>query len=156
MLTGALAGVFLSLIALLVISQIVGRILGLQVRSAIDFATFSLAAFIFLGLAYTHRSGAHIRVTLLIRLFPPKLRHAIEMLNVAAALTLFSFFTYYSVQMTIQSYEFGSVSIGIVPFPLFIPQAGMALGLLMMSVAVVQDLLALATGKTPSYLAIDS
>jgi len=147
-----LAGVFLCAIAVLVISQIVGRMFHVQVRSAIDFATFCLAAFIFLGLAYTHRSGSHIRVTLLIRLLPAKPRRVVESLNVVAATALFAYFTVKCAQMTLQSYEFGSVSIGVIPFPIFVPQLGMTLGLFLITVALVEDLVHLLRAETPSYL----
>lgn len=153
--SGVLAGVFLCAIAVLVISQIVGRMFHVQVRSAIDFATFCLAAFIFLGLAYTHRSGSHIRVTLLIRLLPTKPRRAIETLNVVAAAALFAYFTVKCAQMTLQSYEFGSVSIGVIPFPIFVPQLGMTLGLFLITAALVEDLVRILQAGTPSYLQSD-
>ena len=68
--SGFAAGVFLVLIAVLVVAQIVGRLGGFQVPAADDFARLAMAASAFLGLAFTQRTGGNIRVTLVIDFLP--------------------------------------------------------------------------------------
>ena len=71
--SGIAAGFFLVMIAVLVTAQIVGRLLGIQVPAADDFARLAMAASAFLGLAFTQRTGGHIRVTLVIDQLPARL-----------------------------------------------------------------------------------
>ena len=70
-LCGILAGIFLVLIAVIILAQIGSRELNISLPSTDDLAGFTMAASAFLGLAPTLRSGAHIRVTLLIGFLPP-------------------------------------------------------------------------------------
>ena len=64
MFSGYLAAIFLAVIALTIIAQILGRFINVTIDST-ETAGFSLAALTFFGLAYTFRSGEHIRVTLI-------------------------------------------------------------------------------------------
>jgi hypothetical protein len=50
------------------------------------------------------------------------------------------------------SHIINDVSQGLVPVPLWLPQSGMALGLIIMAIALLDDLLVLLAGGTPSYL----
>ena len=50
------------------------------------------------------------------------------------------------------SYEINDVSQGLVSVPLWVPQGGMALGLAIMSIALLDDLVAVLARGTPSYL----
>ena len=73
LLSGYLAAIFLALIALTIIAQILGRFINVTIDST-ETAGFSLAALTFFGLAYTFRSGEHIRVTLITRLLKKNLK----------------------------------------------------------------------------------
>ena len=65
--SGYLSAFFLVLIALTILAQIIGRFVNITIDST-ETAGFSMAAVTFLGLAYTFRTGEHIRVTLFTRL----------------------------------------------------------------------------------------
>jgi hypothetical protein len=54
--------------------------------------------------------------------------------------------------MTLTSYRIHDVSQGLVAVPLWIPQSGMALGLTIMAIALLDDLIAVLRHGTPSYL----
>src|SRR4051794_23834160 len=73
-LSGCLAGLCLVAIAVLVLAQIVGRLLGILVPSADDFAGYAMGASVFLALAHTLRAGGHIRVSLIIDRLGPRAR----------------------------------------------------------------------------------
>lgn len=149
--SGALAGVFLVLIGALVLAQIVARLLGTIVPSADDFARLCMAASSFLGLAYTLRSGGHIRVTLLLDSLPRSARHAAEIGCLAAAVLLTGFFAYYTLDMSWDSFVYKDLTIGLIPIPKWIPQAAMSLGCVLMFVAFVEDLIAVLGRRKPSY-----
>jgi TRAP-type C4-dicarboxylate transport system permease small subunit len=150
--SGILAGVFLILIAVLSLAQICGRLLGFAAYSFDDFAGYCMAASSFLGLAHTYRRNEHIRVALLVDRFSGNERRLLETLCLTASAFLIGFFAWYATDMVWTSYAIDDVSQGLVPVPLWVPQSGMALGLLIMSIALLDDLVAALTGGTPSYL----
>ncbi len=150
--SGVLAGAFLVLIAALSLAQICGRLLGFDAYSFDDFAGFCMAASSFLGLAHTYRRNEHIRVALLIDRFSGGKRRALETLCLAASAFLIGFFAWYAIDMAWTSYLINDVSQGLVAVPLWLPQAGMALGLAIMTIALLDDLIVVSARGTPSYL----
>ncbi len=153
--SGVFAGVFLILIAVLSLAQICGRLLGFAAYSFDDFAGFCMAASSFLGLAHTYRRNEHIRVALVVDRFSGGKRRLLETLCLTASTFLIGFFAWYAIDMAWTSYAINDVSQGLVPVPLWLPQSGMALGLLIMSIALFDDLVAVLAGGTPSYLAAE-
>jgi TRAP-type C4-dicarboxylate transport system permease small subunit len=149
--SGALAGFFLVCIAVMTLAQIGGRLLGFAARSYDDFAGFAMAASFFLGLAWTLRCGEHIRVSLLLHNLGSRARRAMEIACLATSLFLCAYFAWYAIDMTWTSYELNDVSQGLVAVPLWIPQLGMALGLLVLVIALAEDLLVALAGGAPSY-----
>ncbi len=149
---GFLAGVFLILIGVLSIAQVAGRLLGIAAYSFDDFAGFAMAASSFLALAHTFRRNEHIRVSLFIERLTGRARAFTEIVITALALFLVGYFTWYSADMTIMSYQLHDMSTGLVALPLWIPQTGMTLGLLVLFIALVDDLVTALAGHVPSYL----
>ena len=150
--SGILAGVFLILIAALSLTQICGRLLGFDAYSFDDFAGFCMAASSFLGLAHTYRRNEHIRVSMLADRLTGGRRRALETLCLAASTFLVGFFAWYAADMVLTSYQINDVSQGLVAVPLWLPQSGMALGLAIMTIALLDDLLVVLARGTPSYL----
>ena len=150
--SGVLAGVFLILIAALSLAQITGRLLGFDAYSYDDFAGFCMAASSFLGLAHTYRHNEHIRVALVVDRFSGGKRLALETLCLTASTFLVGYFAWYASSMTLTSYRIHDLSQGLVAVPLWIPQIGMALGLTIMAIALLDDLIAVLGRGTPSYL----
>jgi TRAP-type C4-dicarboxylate transport system permease small subunit len=153
--SGVLAGCFLVGIALMTLAQIGGRLLGFAARSFDDFAGFAMAASFFLGLAWTLRSGEHIRVTMLVERLHGSKRRAAEVLCLGLSLALCAYFAWYAIDMTWTSYQLGDNSQGLVAVPLWIPQLGMALGVLLLAIALADDLLARLSGGITSYEAAE-
>jgi TRAP-type C4-dicarboxylate transport system permease small subunit len=144
---GALAGVFLVAICVIVTAQIVARQLGTIIPSADQFAGFCLAATSFLGLAYSFRSGSHIRVTLFTQALGSTGTRIMLVLglSVAAAITLL--LAYHTVAMVVQNAARGEVTSGLVPVPLWIPQTGMAVGVTLFAIAILEDLVNAIVGR---------
>ena len=161
--SGAVAALCLLAICLIVVAQVGGRIIdgiatmitgdriGLIVPSAAEFSGFFLAAASFLALAYTFRADGHIRVSLLITRLAGRTRHWFEVWCLAFAIVLAGFFTWNTILLVLDSIEYGEVSYGMIPVPLWMPQSFMALGLIMLTIALVDDLVHVLGGKKPSY-----
>lgn len=161
--SGALAAAFLVAICAIVLLQVganvVDRLIawaggtppGLLIPSYAEFAGFFLAASSFLALAYALRAGAHIRVVLLIEHLPEGRRRAFELWCLLVAAALSGYFTFYLLRLVLESIEFGDVSPGMVPVPLWLPQSAMALGLVVLTIALVDELVAVLRGRPPSY-----
>ena len=160
---GWLAALFILAIASVVLLQVaanlidavaaavIGEAIGLVIPSYADFAGFFLAASSFLALAYTLRAGAHIRVNLLIRHLSERRRLWVELWCVFVGAAVSVFFAFYALHLTLESFEFGDLSPGMVPVPLWIPQSVMTLGLMVLAIAFVDELVIVMRGDRPVY-----
>ena len=163
LLSGWTGAVFIALICLLVFAQVLlnlvdrlasvltGSAIGLSIPSYSDFTGFFLAAASFFALAYTLREGGHIRVSLVIQNFSPRLRHMIEIWCVAAALVVTAYFAWYMGLLVGESLTYNDLSPGIIAVPIWIPQSAVLLGLAVLGIALVDELVMLLKGGKPSY-----
>lgn len=149
--SGLLSAFFLLMIAVLVTAQIVGRMFDVLVPSADDFARLSMAASSFLGLAWALRRGAHIRVALLLERLKPERRRLMELLCLVLGTALAAFFAWFAIDMVIDGILFPEYTIGLIPIPKWIPQIAMALGAVILTVALLDDLVVVLRGGIPSY-----
>lgn len=149
--SGLLAGFFLVAIAALSLAQIVGRLTGVAAYSLDEFAGYCMAASSFLGLAWTFRASEHIRMTLVLQHTHGSARRWIGLAALALGAFLAGFFAWWTLDMVRTSYELNDVSQGLVPVRLWIPQGGMALGLAVLLLAMLDDLVVSLRGGTPSY-----
>ena len=147
------AAACIALIGALVTAQVVGRLAGVLVPGADDVAGFALTASSFLGLAYTLRTGGHIRVTLLLRRSGGRSRAGLEAASLAIGALVTAYFAWHVVEMTIDAWRFGDKSMGVLPIPLWIPQSVMALGATVLAVAFVDDLVEVVRGRAASFVA---
>ncbi|MEI2418621.1 TRAP transporter small permease [Orrella sp. JC864] len=148
---GVLACLFLIAIAVLTLLTIASRIFGLDLYSTDEFAGWCMAASTFLGLAATLRKNEHIRVSLVIERLAPRARHVIEVLCLVIATVFMGIFAWYASAGMLESRQFGEMTQGMVPVPLWIPQLGMAVGAVIMFIALADDLLGALRGRQPSY-----
>jgi TRAP-type C4-dicarboxylate transport system permease small subunit len=153
--SGILAGVFLIMIAILSLAQIGGRVLGFDAYSFDDFAGFCMAASSFLGLAHTYRRNEHIRVSMLVDRLGIGKRRVLEGLCLTVGTFLIGYFAWYAGDNVLTSYQINDVSQGLVAVPLWIPQSGMALGLLIMTIAMLDDLIIVIARGIPSYIVVE-
>lgn len=149
--SGYLAGVFLVIIALLVVAQIAARWFNKQIPSADEFAGYSLAATSFLGLAYSFRSGSHIRVTLLTDRLPSKIQRIMMLLVLTFAVIMIATWAFNSITFVHESWRFGDVSTGLLKYPIWIPQLSMAIGVTLFCFALLEDLVNVIRGKVPNF-----
>jgi TRAP-type C4-dicarboxylate transport system permease small subunit len=148
--SGLLAACFLLLILLTITGQIIGRFIGIAIDST-EIGGFSLAATTFLGLGYTLRHGGHVRVTLLIRYAGGRLGRAVELWCSGVAAVSAVYFAGQVVNMVHDSWRFGDLSPGLLAIPIWIPQTGMAVGLVVLAVAFADDFVHVLRGHKPVY-----
>ena len=149
--TALLGALFIVAIGLLIVTQVVGRQMGVQVKGADDLTAWSVVAAGFLPLAYAFRNGRHIRVTLLIEK-AGRLRTAMETAVLVAGLFFTGYLAYSSVDMVWDSFRFDDLTQGLINIPLWIPQISIPIGSTVLAIAIFDDLLCLLLGGTPSYI----
>jgi len=145
------AAILLAGIGALILAQIVGRFFGIVVPSANEISGFFLATSTFLALAYSFRSGTHIRVTLVVSHLPKSMHRAFVILTLAIATLLSGYFSFYTYELAAESWFYGDLSDGLVGVPLWIPQASMTVGLIIMTVACLDELVRVLRGLDPSF-----
>lgn len=150
--SGALAGVFLVVILVLVMAQIISRVFGTIVPSADEFAGYSMMASTFLALAYTFRHGGHVRVSLFVGNLKGRTRTVAEVAALAVSAIVVGNFLFFAIDLAWKSYVFNDVTYGLLPIPLWIPQAAMVLGTVVLLIALLDDLVAIARGLSPQYI----
>ena len=166
----ALVGACLSMIAIaaLVFVQVMARVVdvvavflgmpryGFIIPSLAEIGGFLFVASAFLALAATLRSAGHVRVTLLLRWFGPTGNRVMTFLVLAVALGLTAFAVWSVWNLTYASFLRGSLSVGIVAIPLWIPQGVMTLGLVIFGVALLDELAAMLRGRDPAFRTVES
>jgi TRAP-type C4-dicarboxylate transport system permease small subunit len=100
-LSGILAALFLALIGIETLARSPG--VRRDRLDATEITGFSMAASTFLGLAYTLKSGAHIRVNLLITTFTGGRRRAAELWCIGIATLVVGYLAYQAIILAYES-----------------------------------------------------
>lgn len=157
------AAACLVLIALLVGAQVLGRAYdlilvlsggrpyGFLVPSLAEFSGFLLVSGSFLALAGTLKRGAHIRVTVLLGSVSENARRYLEIWALAAGAVFVAYACWHLALLSYDSYRFKEVSYGIIPMPLWIPQAFMAAGAFALFVALIDEFIITLRRGRPSF-----
>lgn len=148
---GVLAGIFLVAICVIVVAQIIARQMETIIPSADQFAGFCLAATSFLGLAYSFRSGSHIRVTLFTQALKGFASRLFVVIALVVATAISSLLAWETLKMVGQNAARGEVTSGLVPIPLWLPQLGMAVGVTLFAIAIAEDLVSAVMGRTTAF-----
>lgn len=162
-----LSALCLVLIAVLVGLQIGGRLVdgalkllglpvtGFQILSLAEIAGYLLAAASFLALAGTLKGGAHIRVTMLLSAFSESRRHYLEILAFAVASIASAYMTWSIAQFAWYSFLFNEVSYGVVRVQLGYPQAVMAVGAAVLTIALFDELAIVIRRGRPTFRSVE-
>ena len=138
--TAALGAVAMVLLLVAVMLSIVSREIGFNIPGIDAYAGYMMAAAGFLALAHTLKKGEHIRVTLLLSSLRGGARRGLEIWALFAASLLAWLFAVYSCKLAWQSYTFHDVSTGNDATPLWLPEIAMALGAVVLAIALVDEL----------------
>ncbi len=151
LLSGWAAGLFLISIFVIMLALSAGRPLGIDVPAGDDFASWAMAASAFLGLAHTFRSGEMIRVGLLVERLTGRTRQLFEILALLIGSAAAVYFAWYAFDMNRTSWEFNDLAQGVIAMPLWIPQIGFSGGLIILAIAMVDELVHVLFGGLPRY-----
>ena len=152
-LSGALAAVGMIFTLVMVAAGVFTRPFNIYLPGTDDYAGYAMAACGFLALAYTFKHGEHIRVSLVIERLGPRMRRVAEWFAHGAGVVVASMLAWYAVRLAWQSHEFDEISQGIDATPLWIPQLSMAVGAVILLIAVLDDFVQVSLGREPQRLA---
>ena len=136
-----IAGLLMITLCALVVWSILARLIGVFAGGANDFAGYVMAASTFLALAYTFRSGGHIRVALVLDNLPAAPRRIALTLCLAIIAGLTLYLAYHMTADAYISWDFGEISEGADETPLWIPKSFVAVGAWMFALAAVHSFL---------------
>jgi len=139
--SGVVSAMFLIAILLLIVIQMFARWTGEVFPGAPDYAGYCMAAASFFAFAHALNRGSHIRVSILLNLVGPKVKHALEIWCFSIATCLAWYFTYYATKATFWSWKFHDISQGQDATALWIPQSSMVIGSLIFSIALTDHLI---------------
>jgi TRAP-type C4-dicarboxylate transport system permease small subunit len=148
---GYAAGALLVIIFGIMMYMSVGRQFGLNIPAGDDFASWAMCAMAFLGLAHTFKRGEIIRVGILLEQVTGRKRWALEVVALTIATGFTLYFTWHATKMTYQSWQFNDIAQGVVSVPLWIPQLGFCGGLIILTVALLDEMVHVLRGNKPTY-----
>lgn len=135
----AVAAIFMIGLLAMVLLSIAGRQLGFHLPGTDAYAGYLMAGCGFLALAHTLKRGEHIRVTLLLHHLQGPARRALELWALGAGTLLSLLFAVFSVKLAWQSHVFNDISTSTDAMPLWLPQLGMAIGAVVMTIACLDE-----------------
>ena len=150
-------------IALMVGAQLAGRLLDgalallhlprtdFVILSLAEISGYLLASASFLALAGTLKAGAHIRVTMVLGVLGERARRLLETWAFALTTGVAGYMTWQIASFAFVSYQYGDVSAGVLPVPLWIPQSAMALGASILTIALVDELVTVIHYGRPTF-----
>lgn len=149
---GALAGLMLIAICIVMMLMSVGREFGINLKGGDEITGWLCAALCFLGLAHTFKHGDLIRVTLVVDRFAGPRRRAIELVALSTGGAFLGLFAWFCVRMVYDSWRFAEFAQGVIAIPIWIPQAALALGVALLFVAFVDEFVRVLRGHKPCYM----
>ncbi|HWV81680.1 MAG TPA: TRAP transporter small permease subunit [Hyphomicrobiaceae bacterium] len=164
---GWLSAICFMMIALMVTAQLIGRVVdmsmsflgmvpyGFIVEGLAEIAGYLLATASLLALGLALKSASHIRITLVLGALGPKPRWYFELFAIAVSAAFAIYMTLRMGLLAYDSWVYNEVSFGLVPVPLAYPQAAMTLGLLVFSIALIDELVITFTTGKPSFVAAE-
>ncbi len=126
-----------------------GRPLPPTIPSYADFAGYLLAAATFLALPWTLRTGGHVRVSPVTSRLPSRAAWALELAVIAAAAAFAGYAAVFAALLLEASHRFGDVSTGMVPIPTWLARIPMAVGLALLTLALLQSLVETWDARAP-------
>ena len=136
----ALAAVFMIGLLVMVLVAILGRQFHFHLPGTDAYAGYLMAAAGFLALAHTLKRNEHIRVTLLLTHLRDRKRRALELWALGASVLLAALAAFYGARLAWQSFAFHDISTASDATPLWIPQISMAVGSLVLLIALIDEL----------------
>ena len=124
----------------MVVADIFGRkVLNQPIPMSYEVGAFMLVFIVFMGLAYSQRQRAHIRVEFLTLRMPPKLRAIMDLLAFTLGVAIYGAIFYQTFKWSYHSFEIGEYVAGLVNIPKWPSQFAVAFGALLISLQFLSD-----------------
>jgi TRAP-type C4-dicarboxylate transport system permease small subunit len=150
--SGAIGAIFVLVICVLMLAQSVLREFGVRTGGVNEVVAWCCAAASFFAMAHAFKHGDFVRVTLLLERLSERNRHRVEIACLSVAAVSVAYLAFWANKFTYDSWAFNEVAQGLVPIPIWIPQASFALGSLLLLVAVIDELVTVLRGAKPGYV----
>jgi TRAP-type C4-dicarboxylate transport system permease small subunit len=149
---GAVGALFILVICVLMVGQSVLRELGVRTGAVNDVVSWCCAAAAFFSMSHAFKHGDFVRVTLLLEAVSPAWRRRLEIGALLMGSCAVGYLAWWACKFTYESWEFNDVAQGLLPMPMWIPQLSFAIGSVLLWVAVVDELILVLQGQTPTYV----
>ena len=124
----------------MVVADIFGRkVLNKPVPMSYEVGAFMLVFIVFMGLAYSQRQRAHIRVEFLTLRMPPRLRAVMDLVAFTLGVAIYGAIFYQTFKWSYHSFEIGEYVAGLVNIPKWPSQFAVAFGALLISLQFLSD-----------------
>ena len=131
------AGLALVASLVMVVIGVIGRyVLNIGVYFVDEYVGYALVIMAFLALGSTLTAEKHIRIDVVVRLLPQRLRNWVEAATSAIGLAISVFITVQSSQRVIMSFRGGDLSVSPLETPLYIPQLFIPVGFVLLDIAL--------------------
>jgi TRAP-type C4-dicarboxylate transport system permease small subunit len=146
-----LAGLIFVFMTLLVVTEVVLRsTVGGSTLIATEYSGYALATMIYLSLGFTFREEAHIRITFLQERLTPAGRRWLDFFLTSFAAATIAFASLAVWEMTVTSFQRGTVAYSVARTPLYVPQAIILAGLVVLLLQLVSRAISLLAGTATS------
>jgi TRAP-type C4-dicarboxylate transport system permease small subunit len=149
---GALGALFIALICVLMVGQSILREFSVRTGAVNDVVAWFCAAAAFFAMPHAFKHGDFVRVTLLLDSVSAAWRKRLELIALCVASVAVSYLAWWACKFTYESWEFNDVAQGLLAIPMWIPQMSFAIGSVLLLVAVLDELVLVLLGHTPTYV----
>lgn len=124
----------------LVVSDIFGRkVLNKPIPMSYEVAAFMLVFIVFMGLAYSQRQRAHIRVEFLTLRMSPRGRAIMDLVAFTLGVAIYGAIFYQTFKWSYHSFEIGEHVAGLINIPKWPSQFALAFGALLLALQFLSD-----------------
>lgn len=120
---------FIATSALITFDVLARRFLGFSTQATTELSGYALAFGIAWGLAHTLSARAHVRIDVVVNLFPTRIRHWLHLTSLAFLGVLAGYLFYGAWTLVEESLLFNATDISVIRTPLAIPQGLWAAGI---------------------------
>ena len=149
--SGGLAALCLAGTCVVMLLQVAGREARILFRGADDITAWLCAASVFFALGHTFRHGELVRVGLFIERFRPAARWWAEVFSLSVTTGFVGYMVWAVVRFVYASWQFNELAQGLIKIPIWIPQMSFVLGVLVLFIAVADELVTVLRRDKPAY-----
>ena len=135
-----ISAILVLVLMILVTADIIGRyVFSKPVPMTYEIGSFLMVFIVFLGIGYTQRMKAHIRVEFFTLRLPPRIKAGLDLLALTLGFILYVAIFYQGMKWSYTSFQVGDYVAGLVNLPRWPSQFAIPLGALLLSLQFASD-----------------